>query len=209
VLTGPPYATVEDAELRHDRIVGEEPTKIDDILLDASDMVAYLAPRPATIATALSEGMTSSQATIPAKKLEAFPDRGTVEIGSELLYYFGKTNPSGGAYYGLAGILTAVRRGMHETIPATHSADDVVTLADYPLKARRAELAVFEWLWDTRGYKPSRTGVVSSESYSIGPEVQTIVRRIMGPYYARKPKTASVTSSFKRYPDFYEWIGNR
>lgn len=198
VPVGPPYATVQEAQDYQPSAEGESAMKVEFVLQDASDIVQRLAPRPGGILAALSASMTDSQTTIPLKDASAVPNSGTVRIGDELLQYFAKTSTTGSAYYRGAGNLTEVTRGRYATTATTHDADDVVELADYPLKARRAELQVFEWLWSTRGYIPSKSGVIGSESYSIGPEVMNIVKQVMGSYYSGRTKSISVGSSFSR-----------
>lgn len=209
---GPPYATLSEAVKYQEKADGEEPLKVGMVLEDASDMVARFAPRPAAVTTQLSEAINSTQTTIPVKAADYLPDRGTLYVDSELIYYFGKTSTSGGTYTGGAGILAGAVRGRHTTTPASHSQDASVTEVDYALKARRAELVVFEWLWDTRGYKPARSGVVGSESYSIDmASIRDIVRQQMGRYYlGGQTKSVPVVSAFPRNPfqGRNAWIGN-
>jgi hypothetical protein len=180
-------------------------------LADASDIVTALAPVPVTITGTLSSAMDATQSTIPLKAADAFPAMSTVLIDNELLYYFGKSSPTGGAYYQGAGNLTGAQRGRHATPAATHAQDVTVKDYEYPLRARRAELAIFEWLWESRGYKPARSGPVGSESYSIGPEIETIVKRIMGPRFANRTKSVGIKSTFPRYDPltrYPRWVGN-
>lgn len=213
VPVGPPYATVAEATDYQPSAEGASAMKIEYVLQDASDIVQRLAPRPGGILAALSASMTDSQDTIPLKAADTLPTSGTVRIGTELLQYFGKTSTgsAGGTYYRGAGNLVNAVRGRHATTAASHALDDVVELVDYPLKARRAELAVFEWLWATRGYIPSKTGVIASESYSIGPEIMNIVKQAMGSYYAGKSKSISVGSTFSKsdsWSKFPDYVGN-
>jgi hypothetical protein len=212
-VAGPPFATVQEAQADHPASEGAEALTVERILRQASGMVARLAPRPAAISGALSAGMDASQTTVPVPKIEDFPDAGTLKIDSEVIHYFGKSPTTVGAVTG-TGTLTNAVRGREATLPATHSSGALATEVSYPLLARDAELAVFEWLWDTRGYKPSRTGVIGSESYSIDPEqIKAVVRQTMGRFYTGggKVKSVGVKSSFprsyrnRRYP---YWVGN-
>lgn len=202
VPVGPPYATVAEAEAYQPAAEGAEAMKVEMVLEDASDIVQRLAPRPPLVTSTLVVDMDLMQSTMTLASLNSFPQSDTLKIDSELISYFGKQDTAGGAFYSGEGNLTTLVRGVRSTTASSHAAGAVVELVGYPIKARRAELAVFEWLWDTRGYKPSRSGVVGSESFSIGPELRSLVQRIMGTSYPGGMKSAAVGSSFVR-PDTY------
>lgn len=168
-------------------------------------------PTPGTMGDVLSEAMDATQDTIPVSMVERWPDEGIVLIDNELIHYSRRTtvwyeqqleleslgvqsapsfaertwtlrswtNPLSGL-----GTLEELSRGINATTPATHSQGAAVAEVSYPLMAHDAELAVFEWLWATRGWKPSRTGVVGSESYSIDySQIRELVRQSMGRFY--------------------------
>ena len=207
--TGPPFATISEAESHHPAAEGAEALSVEMMLQTASEWVADLAPRPKPVTALLSAGMSASQDYVPLPKIELWEHSGTVKIENEILRYSFKesdvttiySNPLDIYPYPYAGVgkLTGAQRGRHATIPSTHAQGATVEDADYPLKARNAELAVFAWLWDTRGYKPSRTGVIGSESYSIDPSaIRNIVKVTMGKRYYGSAQYADVTSSFSR-----------
>lgn len=181
LLDGPPYASVRQASAYQAAADGAEPFKVEMVLRDASDIVAHLVPPPDTVKAKLAAAMDTVQTKLTLDNSYFFPENGTVLVDSEVIQYRDKELPA--SFITGSNDLPNLLRGRNATIPSTHTSGTDVTEIGYPLRALRAELAVFEWLWDTRGYKPSRSGVVGSESYSIGSEVHAIVRQVMGPYY--------------------------
>ncbi len=66
----------------------------------------------------------------------------------------------------------------------------------YADKATRAELLVFAWLWDTRGYLSSSSSLVgSSISYQSNPTVLEIVRNTMPEYAATHDTDATAAAA--------------
>lgn len=215
IPSGPPFASIREAEVFHPPSEGNEALTIETVLYSASDMVARFAPRPNPARQELTASMDDTQTTIPVPKIEDFRYSSVVRIDGEVIQYASKAADIIGASTG-TGTLTEAIRGRFATAPASHSAGATVEDVDYALKARRAELMVFAWLWDTRGYKPSRTGAVGSESYTIDPtQVREIVKGAMGDYYTGGGtiKSATITSAFPRsyrsrhYP-YGTWVGN-
>jgi hypothetical protein len=211
VPVGPPYASVAEAQAIQPAAQGAEALKVDMVLQQASDWIAKLAPYKTTATATLSEAMDATQNTIPVPKIETFKPSGTVLIDSELIQYQGKLSSASETLYTGVGSLRSALRGRRATPPTTHALGASVTDVDYPLKARNAELALFEWLWETRGYKPSRTGVISSESYSIDPaQIREIIKGTMGSFYTGGAgmKSVPIVSSFPRSNRSRLWIGN-
>ncbi|MEJ7872156.1 MAG: hypothetical protein WKF67_07835 [Rubrobacteraceae bacterium] len=201
VPQGPPFATISECQAVQPSAEGAEAIKIEMVLNQSSSWVAKLAPRPVPAVSTVVLAMDAVQTTVPVLKIESFRDEGMVVVEGELIQYTGRLSSIYETITTGPGNLTGAMRGRRATAPAAHAFGVLVEEADYPLRARDAELAVFEWLWDTRGYKPSRTGVVGSESYSIDPgSIKEIVKATMGRYYnggMRMGKVA-VMSSFPR-----------
>lgn len=207
---GPPFATIAQAIEFQPKAEGEPALKIETVLEQAASWVAKLAPYPEPKKTILSLAMDATQSYVPIEKMEALPKEGTVRIENELIRYGWITPDVVGTTKG-PGRLSSAMRGRNATVPSAHTQGVAIEEADYPLKALGAELAVFEWLWDTRGYKPSRQGVIGSESYSIDPaQIEEIVRGTMGRFYTGGAKLGSVAvkSTFPQSQTARSWIGN-
>ena len=203
IPTGPPYAAITEHVAYTPMAEGEEAFKVEMVALDASDIVQQLVPSPPVVEGVLSAAMDAAQTTVPVTEslTEPFPSSGEILIGSEVISYSGRAEYS--------STLTGARRGAHASVAATHASGDAVREVGYALRARRAELAVFEWLFSTRGWRPSRSGVLGSEAYSIGDEVKQVVRQIMGPYYGRKGgairKSVPMTNFPRKSKTPYDW----
>ncbi len=208
VPQGPPFATISECQAVQPSAEGEEPIKVEMVLNQSSNWVAKLAPRPVALVSVVAVAMDAVQTTVPVLRIESFQAEGMIVIEGELIQYTGKLSSVYETITTGVGNLTGAMRGRRATVPAAHAFGVLVEEADYPLKAREAELSVFEWLWDTRGYKPSRTGVIGSESYSIDPgSIKEIVKATMGRYYnggMRMGKVA-VISSFPRNRAVKRW----
>jgi hypothetical protein len=176
---GPPFAHIIEHTSYTAQAEGEEAFKIEMVAADAADIVQTLVPQPLAVSSVLSAAMDEAQDTIPvvAPYPTSFPDAGEVLIDNELISYGRKIGTT---------VLADALRGRSTTTPATHASGDAVKEVGYALRARRAELAIFEWLFLTRGWRPSRSGILGSENYLVGDEAKQIVRTIMGPYYGRK-----------------------
>lgn len=209
VPVGPPFAAIVEHVSYTPQAEGEEAFKIEMVAADAADIVQSLVPQPNAVESVLSASMDATQDTIPivAPYPNSFPEQGEVLIDNELLSYSGymgymTATPS-------AGSLTNALRGRSATTPATHASGAAIKEVGYVLRARRAELAVFEWLWLTRGWRPTRSGVLGSESYLVGDEVKGIVRQVMGPYYGRKGggirRAVAMTSFPNRRGSIMDW----
>lgn len=211
-LTGPPYASIQDAQAFNPGAEGAEPLKVETTLYQASDIVARLAPKPAPPLEppTLRLSMDATQTTIPVDKVEDFQPTGVVKIGSEVLSYSAKQ--ASDPFFPLLGegSLVGVARARYATLPTTHASDAVIEDVDYHLKAKRAELLVFEWLWNTGGYKPSRTGVIGSENYNIElSQIRGVIRMAMGRHYMGGGQSVAVKPRYPRsyrarytYPDW-------
>lgn len=201
VPVGPPYASLVECQAVQPAAEGAEALKVSMVLEQAASWVARLAPKPAPIKSVLSEAMTDTQDTVPVPRIEIFRASGQVALAAEVLQYEGKIPTALYATTG-PGVLANVIRGRHATVPSSHAPGSAVEDVSYPIAARNAELSLFEWLWETRGYKPSRTGVVGSESYSIDKaDIKEIVKATMGEYYTGGARLGSVgvVSSFARH----------
>jgi hypothetical protein len=194
IPTGPPYAGVSDAVEYQPKAEGASALKVGLVLEDAADLVAHIVPPPDEVKTTLAQAMDASQVTATLADTYDFPSEGALQIENELLYYSAKDKDN-------RDVLTKLQRGRRASVPASHAQGVDVVEIGYPLRAQRAELAVFEWLWDTRGYIPGKSGVIGSESYSIGDEVFALIKRIMGPYYGGEGGIRGVVpmGSFRRY----------
>lgn len=194
VPDGPPYATVQQAAAYQPKSDGADAMKVEMVLQDASDLVHHVVPPPDDLPeTKLASAMDASQKTVPLDDNYHWPETGAILIDSELIFYNSKATSGND--------LTKAIRGRNGSLPASHTSGTAVTEVGYAIRARRAELAVFEWLWDTRGYIPGKSGVIGSESYSIGDEVFALIKRIMGPYYGGEGGIRGVVpmGSFRRY----------
>jgi hypothetical protein len=199
---GPPYAHIIEHTAYTATAEGEEAFKLEMVAADASDMVQQLAPRPPTVTSVLSAAADDSQNTLTVVSPipTTFPESGEVLIDAEVARYSSRLEFT---------TLAEVTRGIHGTTPAAHASGAVVTEVGYALRARRAELMVFEWLFTTRGWRPSRSGVLGSEAYQVGDEVQRLVRQVMGPYYGRRGggirRTLPLSSFPRRRGTSYDW----
>lgn len=194
IPAGPPYATLREAVEYQPKAEGASALKIGLVLEDAGDLVAHIVPPPDEAKTTLAQAMDQAQLTATLADTYNFPDEGALQIENELIYYSAKDKDN-------RDVLTKLQRGRRASTPSSHSAGVDAVEIGYPLRAQRAELAVFEWLWDTRGYIPGKSGVIGSESYSIGDEVFALIKRIMGPYYGGEGGIRGVVpmGSFRRY----------
>lgn len=209
-LLAPPYTTIEDHIEYTPQADGESAMKVERVSEDAANIVQTIAPRVTAPQSVLTQAMDTSQDTLtitdpfpytlPGQRPSQFPDAGDILVELELISYSRRSDYS---------TLADARRGMHATTPATHAAGAVVREVGYPLRARNAELAVFEWLFLSRGWRPGRSGVLGSESYQVGTAVHDIVRQIMGPYYGRRGggvrKAVPMTSFARRRGSSFDW----
>jgi hypothetical protein len=228
VPTGPPYATLSEAVAFQPLADGEEPLKIDVVLRQSSAWIARLAPRPKRLVTTLTEDMDATQDTIPIPEVGDWQAPDVVRIDDEVIYYAEIEKPEVSDLYTYnpldqrypmsftgPGNLASAIRGRNGTTPTSHDEGATVEHVGYPLLARDAELAVFEWLWASRGFKPSRSGVLGNESYSIDPaQIKELVKQTMGRFYTGGGATGNVAiaPSYGRIGDssrrMRRWTGN-
>ena len=203
IPVGPPFASVAEAVAYQPAADGAEPMKVEAVLYDASDLVASVAPEPDEVKTTLTLPMDATQKTATVADpfslsrsgaWERVPETGVLGIESEILYYSDKSTLNGLQFVRL-------QRGRLSTIPSTHVSGTEVMEVSYPIRRRRAELYVFEWLWSTRGYIPGFSGVVGSASYGTDrDDILRTVRRIMGlsPGGAAEIRGVVPMTSFRR-----------
>lgn len=180
--TRPPWVGVRDALEYVPQAKGNPSPNVDVDLRRAAQWVEDWAPRVWPTTYTLESGITNSQDTIPVPAVQDWQYEGVLRIENEVISYFGKETELGISTG--VGNLTKAYRGFWSSVPAVHSAGATVEDFDYNVRAHDTVLAVFEWLWKTRGYKPSRSGVIGSESYDASLDtIKGLVREGMGRYY--------------------------
>lgn len=185
----PPWVSVADALEYVPQAKGHPSPSVDTDLRRAASYVARWAPREWPAMTTTTDAGTDSQDFIPVPEIGDWEYEGVVRIGSELVQYFGKETELGVSTG--PGNLTRAQRGHLGTVPAAFALGAAVEDYGYNLRARDTVIAVFEWLWKTRGFKPSRSAVVGSESYVTDfSAVKAIVREGMGHYYTGGGRTS-------------------
>jgi hypothetical protein len=181
-VEGPPWATMRDALAVQPAAEGNEAILIEKEIRRCANWVERWAPRQWPSTGLLPAGIDASTQTIPVEKVEDWEYEGTIRIQDELITYFGKETETGISTG--AGNLTRCLRGQFGTVAATHAMGVTLEDFDYPIKARDAVLSLFRWLWDTAGYKPSRSSEAGSESYDASIDTQKVlVKESMGKYY--------------------------
>jgi hypothetical protein len=198
---GPPWTTVRDALEVQPSAQGESAVRVDRDLRRTARWIERWAPQPWPAEALLNADILGTERNIPVPKVEDWEYRGILKIENELIEYFGKETTSG-APTG-AGWLTRARRGSFATNPAAHTLGTVLEDYEYPIAARDAVLAVFEWLWDTKGYIPSASSEAGSESFDTDlKKIKDMIKEDMGRFYTGAGRVTPVpmTSMLPRIP---------